>query len=432
MRTRIRTTEWTTLAPSELPLLAGRELDAHQRSIALRLEHGGRLTIRELRNGLEITTTSFVGRVELGDLEITIHPKVPGRVLLDLFRYAYDPRAPMHIETTSFATDDTASFEDLLCAQLLSEAHDLLRGGLHRRYEPRREALESPRGRIDVQAIATRGITRAALPCRHHPRSEDTLVNRILRAGIGLASRTATDRRLRGELRHLERTLDVSVGRIVLSRHHLDRAERSMNRMLANYAPALRLIEILVDGTSPTLDDEHGPRNVRVPGFLFDMNLFFQRLLLRFLRDHTPDHEVIAERGLRGMMRYLPGWNPRKARDPTPAPDFALVRRGHVVAYLDAKYRDLWRRTLPRDMLYQLAVYAVSQPSAFATILYPAPNSAAREARIEIRTPGGDERTLGGVALRPVHLDRLRDAIASRERARCGELARELTLGTSS
>ncbi|MDS9471549.1 hypothetical protein [Sporosarcina pasteurii] len=49
------------------------------------------------------------------------------------------------------------------------------------------------------------------------------------------------------------------------------------------------------------------------------------------------------------------------------------MKGGKVVKLLDAKYCDLWERNLPSDMLYQLAIYAISGVgNKTATIIYPA------------------------------------------------------------
>jgi 5-methylcytosine-specific restriction enzyme subunit McrC len=172
---------------------------------------------------------------------------------------------------------------------------------------------------------------------------------------------------------------------------------------------------------------------LRVPGFLFDMNRFFQALLARFLGKHLTGYVVREEYRLKGMMAYVPEYNPLDRRSPAPRPDYVIQQGTRTAALLDAKYRDLWEHSLPPEMLYQLALYALSQgPGAEAVILYPTLDTAAREARIVIRDPvdGGNRAC---VVLRPVDLDRLshlvRSPIDYRRRQACEALARHLALG---
>jgi 5-methylcytosine-specific restriction enzyme subunit McrC len=102
-----------------------------------------------------------------------------------------------------------------------------------------------------------------------------------------------------------------------------------------------------------------------------------------------------------------------------------------MLAVLDAKYRDLWERSLPRDMLYQLALYALGSGKRLSAILYPTTDATAREQMIAIQEPvhGVPQAR---VALRPLNLLKLdqllRDGVASRSQRIA--LANQLAFGS--
>ena len=148
--------------------------------------------------------------------------------------------------------------------------------------------------------------------------------------------------------------------------------------------------------------------------FLFDMNAFFQALLSRFLRENLPGYSVRDEFRLKGMMRYNPKFNPQRRQSPTPRPDYVVTQQGTICSILDAKYRDLWEKQLPREMLYQSVVYAISQrQQPQSSILYPTMNTLAKEARIDVTDPLYG-RHVGQVCLRPVLLPLLEQLVTSR------------------
>lgn len=396
--------EWETQGPEKCSTLVGRFLDSsHATRRIIELLHQRRLlSLSELRQGLQVSAFSHVGKLRVGQLSITILPKLKGIPLLTLIRYAYGFRRLNLISDSAHAVEE-CGFEDLLIHQLNAEVQELFARGLHRAYISTFERLSSPRGRIDVNRLALDGGTiTATLPCQHHPRIEDTLLNQVLMAGLKLAASISSVVELQRDSRRLASLLGEQVSVVRLDSTVLDRAAHQLNRLTTAYASAMSIIRLLVEAQGIVLE---GPTvSAILPGFLFDMNAFFQALVSRFLRDNLSDFDVHDEHGLKGMMRYNPQFNPQRRQSPTPRPDYVVTRKGETRSLLDAKYRDLWEKPLPREMLYQLVVYAISdRKRPQSSILYPTMDTQAKEARIDVSDPRFG-KPLGQVCLRPVHL----------------------------
>ncbi|GCE23611.1 McrC family protein [Dictyobacter kobayashii] len=400
--------EWQRATIVTHPQLAGLALpqDDQTQQLIQELASSGRLTIIQHHRGIDIEASSFIGRIRLGELSLTIRPKVKGLPFLRLMQYAYGLHPLDLFSATSFDTEAN-SFQELLFQQLLAETNELVLHGLQKQYVQRHEALSSPRGRISFSAIANQGgMVQSTLPCTHYLRLEDSLINRVLKQGVRLAAQLTAHDALRMKLQRLERYHLPNISSLTLNAQTLKQVHRAMTRQTMPYLPVLTLIEILLAASGISVAGQ--PQDIALPGFLFDMNLFFQNLLYRFLSENLPDYEVQEQYVLDTVMGYVE--NPRKRQAPQLRPDYVVKQKGKAVAILDAKYRDLWQNTLPPHMLYQLIMYALGQDNCDrATILYPTMGPSASVASIEVRMPLY-ARGSAYVILRPVdllHLDQL-------------------------
>ena len=397
--TTVALAEWQEATPETNPTLKDVYLPPgpHERAVLARLETQGMITVRELRTGLAIATTSFVGSIKIGPITVQIRPKIEGHAFSVLLGYALGlPHLELLPDHQIGLT--LPAFQDLLADRLAVEAARLMSRGLYRHYESHEGTLPSPRGRILFGRLARNGpLTSAFLPCRYFERDENVLANRVLLAGLQLAARVAIDPAIRGRARRSAASLAESVETIALNRSTFRALQRGGSRLTASYEPAFALIRLLMAGYG--ISTTHDGESIELPGFLFDMNLLFQEALGRFLRDWLVDGKVAEQYRLTDIFRYQPFFNPRRKHAPTPRPDYVISRGGHIVAIADAKYRDLWERDLPSGMLYQLSVYALSQMKCTAaTILYPSATTTARRVSNCHQRPRHRQNACAGIA----------------------------------
>ncbi|AEV70214.1 McrC family protein [Acetivibrio clariflavus] len=402
----------------------GAELsDVDARNTAQALKEKGIIEITEQKNGIFVESNSYVGSIKIGNIQINVSPKIEGIPLYTLLRYAYGLR-DLKLFNISEHSIGNFSFFDLLIYELYAEAEDLLRRGIHKSYEKKEEDLFSPRGKIDMNRLCTQGgLSKNKLPCRYFNREGNNVLNRTLLAGLKLGLKLVVDIELKAKLQRLCSIMEEEVDDIILTRGNLQLAKNSINRLNDRYSAVLEVINILYESQGIQLEDESRCINLR--GYFFDMNAFFEKLVGKLLKDCVKEYVVKDQFSLHDMFMYTPGFNPRRRESPTPRPDFALLQGGKVEKLLDTKYRDLWENNLTRDMLYQLAIYAVSGiGDKTATIIYPAVSDEPTVQKIDVKNPVTNTK-MASIILKPINLVKVA-GLLSKDRNELVEYVREI------
>jgi 5-methylcytosine-specific restriction enzyme subunit McrC len=157
---------------------------------------------------------------------------------------------------------------------------------------------------------------------------------------------------------------------------------------------------------------EQAVDSARMSGFLFDMNVFFQRLLSRFFHENLTTRILKDEWSLRYVFAFAPDANPKRRRAPAPRPDFALFRGKQLSGFIDAKYGDGWEKRLPTEWLYQLSIYALASPTRTSILLYATMSDDARDERLEVHQPvQWSNKAPASVIPHPVLLSRLAELL---------------------
>lgn len=390
--------EWQRAAAGEgHPALVGLFLNDPELAAALsRASLSGRLHVSDSRQGLVIQAQQYVGVLQLGPLRIRILPKMSMIKMWIAVAYALGLDGLRHYDPVQIHM--AGDFADLLALMLLREAERLWRAGVQRGYHPSDEWRTTPRGRPDLVTLARSGpLTRAALPCRYQEFTTDVIENQVILAGLELACGMSSGLALRGALAHASQRWSTVCRRTRLDRELLHEAEHARNRLNARYAGAHRLVRLLYERAG--LDDPESTGGGTSPGFLWDMAALFERFVARFLTEHLPEHDVITQYPLRALYRVV--WDRPGRRSPQPYPDIVIRSRasGRTLGVFDTKYKDLWENKVPREILYQMSIYALAWSesdgrSVPSVVLYPRPKDECRDIEYRLDVHDGQARRI--------------------------------------
>lgn len=376
--------EWDTTSPLIYPELTGLRLAPGLEATVEAWRLKDWLDITELRDGLRISSFHHAGTLTVplstgSHLSVQIQPKISAQTAATFVLYALGfDRQSIHSLAAS-APLQNFGIIDLLAYLFLREVDRIIANGVSQEYQAQSEWLMRPRGRVLFSQLPKRAISsRMALPCRYDLRSSDTPLNRLVQSTLRAFEREIHNRSLRHNLRsRADFFLEMCSG-CLFTNEAVRRAEETLDRRTMHYRGAVALSRFLLEGTSPGFTNGE---TLRCHGYLFSMNVLFEKFVARLCEDYAPaGYEVHAQKSKQEAFSYVQ--NPYGWQRPALRPDILIRHQGVPHVVLDTKYKLMDRERPSASDLYQLTLYSMSfghgRPVP-ARLVYPTENRRPRE-----------------------------------------------------
>ena len=295
-----------------------------------------------------LTPNATIGALEIGDLSVSIRPKLGiGRVLF-LASYAMGAFKLRNRERFDFRDEET--LVEVLVPAFASAARRAFARGLLHGYRTEDETLHTVRGRIRIgEQIRRRFGIPVPTEVRYDDFTDDVLMNRLVKAAAArLSLMRIRSPRSRANLGWIDARLD-NVALVEFSPNAVPDA--SFNRLNGHYREVVALARLILRHSA--IETERGV--TRAVGFLMDMNRVFQDFVTLALREALglSDRTFRSDSGIRGVTLDEGGSVELK-------PDLSWWDGQDCTFVGDAKYKRVRDDRVPNADLYQLLAYATA------------------------------------------------------------------------
>jgi 5-methylcytosine-specific restriction enzyme subunit McrC len=307
-------------------------------------------------NRWELSSQGWVGYIPVAEeVGLRLHPKVNLQNIVRMLEYAYGLKSLRFFDELTTAASLQEFFSEL-ASILARRVLDRARRGFYRAYIPQEENLPYLRGRLDINAVATRPWT-TKFDCRYEDHLADIRENQLLAWSLMAILRSGhCHENVLPFVRRAYHTVQSFTTLIPFKPQ--DCLGRTYNRLNSDYEPMHALCRFFLDHSSPS----HQAGSDRTTPFLVDMAMLYERFVAEWLRVHLPRHLVleIQENVDTGSQNEVSFRIDLVIKD---------TRTSRVAWVLDTKYK-VPSKPAPEDVS-QVLTYAKLKDSNRAALVYP-------------------------------------------------------------
>ena len=307
----------------------------------------------------QLKPEAVVGAFQIGDLSVSIRPKVGIRKLIFLACYAMGAFKLRERERHHFA--DAETLPDAMSLSLAVVARKAFERGLLHGYRTEEESLYTVRGRIRMNdQIRRRFSIPFPVEVRYDEFTEDVVANRLVKAvAWRLGRMRLRSPKARDGLREVAARLG-NVSLVEFSPH--DVPEVTFDRLNERYREVVMLSRLVLRRSF----FESGRGEIPAPGFHMDMNVVFQQFVTQALREALG----VSDRTLRSGKPEPDSVSLDEAGNLPLEPDLSWWEDDRRCTFVgDAKYKHI-KANVPNADLYQLLAYATALDLPGGLLIY--------------------------------------------------------------
>ncbi len=310
------------------------------------LKKQGILTIRELRNGLEISSSSHIGVVQFSNFTVKVLPKFSLNIknLPKLIAYAFDLDDIIIPESEITFQAEEKQLIDILITFFVRKCQQLLRQGLVKSYVTYQDDVKFLRGKLMLKQQIRHVIRKKPeFACEFDELEYNNLENQILLFCLKRSYHFTESDSLRKEIRRLIHQFSGLIDDIQITFDDFDKI--NYNRLNQHYKKIHDLCKLIISATG--IGDFYQERQHIVSSFFVDMNKIFEKFVTRLFREFYPEsHTVESQKGKRAWQTDSGGGSYIRT-------DILLTNETGQTKIIDTKYK----RKLSREDPYQIGFY---------------------------------------------------------------------------
>ncbi|OGF63748.1 MAG: hypothetical protein A2Y62_09345 [Candidatus Fischerbacteria bacterium RBG_13_37_8] len=366
-----------------------------------------KVSVDNLKEGVRINAKSWVGVIRFSQFEVHIIPKLAGGYcgLVKMIEFACGLQLLRWLsKDRMIKIEKSNDLYDLVALLLVEECEKLLSAGLLSDYIEIESDIPVLRGRfLTSKQITKRFGEIDRLECRYDEYLKDIPENQIIEAALSFCARRIKNEELLMRCRYLYSVFSEACSTNEIVMLQKIRENLTYNRLNEYYRTAHILAWHILDGLG--INDIYVTHDRRCFAFLFDMNKLFEEFIYKYLQKTLEKTNFIIRDQF--SIKSIIYQSDSDHRYKNIRPDFIIQAKNNIGTKLpiDAKYVLIENNNVPRDICYQIFIYAYALgrkdtsviPSA--AFIFPSASEETNPISLSINVNGKKEACIKGFGL---------------------------------